>query len=62
MKTESTKYMENNLKDYLRYMGELEIARVDLPFDLRLNLIGQIKEKDMKYLPYLQKGLGVKLI
>ena len=49
-------------KKYLRYMGELEIARVDLPMDERLNLIGQIKEKDLKILPYVQKGFGVKLI
>ncbi|MBE5988750.1 MAG: DUF871 domain-containing protein [Paenibacillaceae bacterium] len=49
-------------KKYLRYMGELEIARVDLPMDERLNVIGQIKEKDMKYLTYVQKGFGVKLI
>ena len=49
-------------KKYLRYMGELEIARVDLPMDERLNVIGQIKEKDLKYLAYVQKGFGVKLI
>lgn len=49
-------------KKYLRYMGELEIARVDLPMDERLNVIGQIKEKDLKYLAYIQKGFGVKLI
>ncbi|WP_349671815.1 MupG family TIM beta-alpha barrel fold protein [Lacrimispora sp.] len=49
-------------KNYLRYMGELEIARVDLPMDERLNVIGQIKEKDLKFLPYVQKGFGVKLI
>jgi hypothetical protein len=49
-------------KDYLRYMGELEIARKDLPLDPRLNVIGQIKEKDMKYLPYIQKGFGLKLL
>lgn len=49
-------------KDYLRYMGELEIARVELPLDPRLNLIGQIKEKDMKYLPYLRNGFGIKFI
>ena len=49
-------------KKYLRYMGELEIARVDLPMDERLNVIGQIKEKDLKYLTYVQKGFGVKLM
>ena len=49
-------------KKYLRYMGELEIARVDLPMDERLNVIGQINEKDLKFLTYVQKGFGVKLI
>ncbi|MDW2796099.1 MupG family TIM beta-alpha barrel fold protein [Clostridium boliviensis] len=49
-------------RKYARYMGELEIARVDLPMDERLNVIGQIKEKDLKFLTYIQKGFGVKLI
>ena len=49
-------------KKYLRYMGELEIARVDLPMDERLNIIGQISKNDIKYLPYIQKGFGVKLV
>lgn len=49
-------------EDYLRYQGEVEIARVDLPFDERDNLIGQVCQKDIKYLPYLQKGFGVKLV
>jgi len=48
--------------DYLRYMGELEIARVDLPGEDRVNIIGQVDDSYMKYLPYIQKGLGVKLI
>lgn len=49
-------------KKYLRYMGELEISRVDLPIDERLNVIGQIRETDLKYLPFIQKGFGLKLI
>lgn len=49
-------------KDYLRYMGELEIARKDLPTDPRLNVVGQIDETDIKYLPYIQKGFGLKLL
>lgn len=49
-------------KKYLRYMGELEIGRVDLPLEERLNLIGEIGEKDKKYLAYIQKGFGLKLI
>lgn len=49
-------------QSYLRYMGELEIARIDLPVDDRVNVIGTIKESYIKYLPYIQKGLGVKLV
>ncbi len=49
-------------EDYLRYMGELEIARVDLPGEDRVNIIGQVHDSHIKYLPYVQKGLGVKLI
>lgn len=47
---------------YARYMGELEIARNDLPFDERLNVIGQINEQDLSYLPYIQKGFGIKFV
>ncbi len=43
-------------------MGELEIARIDLPKDNRVNVIGTIKKSHKKYLPYIQKGLGVKLV
>ncbi len=49
-------------KSYLRYMGELEIARIDLPGEDRVNIIGQVHDAHMKYLPYIQKGLGVKLV
>ncbi len=49
-------------ENYLRYMGELEISRVDLPGENRVNLIGQILDTHLKYLPYIQKGLGVKLV
>ncbi len=47
---------------YLRYMGELEIARLNLPGDERLNIIGEIIESDRKYLPYIRNGLGIKLL
>lgn len=42
-------------------MGELEIARVDLPKESRVNVIGKIEEEYKKYLPYIRKGLGVKI-
>jgi len=43
-------------------ISELEIARIDLPWEDRVNIIGQVQETHMKYLPYIQKGLGVKLV
>ena len=43
---------------YLRYMGELEICRVDMPSDPRVNVIGQVAVKDRKYLPYIREGMG----
>lgn len=43
---------------YLRYMGELEICRVDMPSDPRVNVIGQVAGKDRKYLPYIREGMG----
>jgi len=49
-------------KKYLRYMGELEIARMDLPEEERVNVIGQVTKTDEKYLPYIRNGLGFKLI
>ncbi len=49
-------------KKYLRYMGELEIARVDLPQEERVNIIGQVAQSDKKYLPYIRNGFGMKLV
>lgn len=49
-------------KKYLRYMGELEIARVDLPREERVNIIGQVAQADQKYLPYIRNSLGVKFV
>lgn len=46
---------------YLRYAGELEIARTDLPGDVRINCAGALDEKDLKLLPYLRDGFGVRL-
>lgn len=47
---------------YLRYMGELEIARVDLPAEERVTVIGQVDPAYVKYLPFIRQGLGVKLV
>lgn len=49
-------------KNYLRYMGELEIARMDLPEERRVNIIGQVSRNDEKFLPYIRNGLGFQFI
>ena len=47
---------------YLRYEGEVEIARQDLPRDERVNAIGHVDLEDLKYLPYIKNEIGIKLI
>ena len=47
---------------YLRYEGELEIARVDLPGDARMNVVGRVAEHDCRLLPYIRNGFGFKLV
>lgn len=49
-------------ENYLRYSGELEIARVDLPEEARVNIIGSINQEDIKYLQYIDKAMGFRLI
>lgn len=46
---------------YMRYEGELEIARQDLPGDERVNVIGRILPDDLKYLPYIQNETGMRI-
>ena len=43
---------------YLRYSGELEIARRELGFESRVNIIGKVDEEYLKYLPYIKDGMG----
>ena len=47
---------------YRRYMGELEAARVDLPADERLNIIGQVAPEYLRYLSCIRQGLGIKFV
>lgn len=47
---------------YMRYEGELEIARQNLPADERVNVIGQVAPEDLKYLPYIRQEMGVRLV
>jgi len=51
--------MSNKL--YLRYSGELEIARVDLPLNPWINVIGRLDECSIPYLPYIESGMGFML-
>jgi len=48
--------------DYLRYSGELEIARQDLEPESKVNIIGEVHIDDIKYLDYITDGLGFKFI
>lgn len=48
-------------RQYGRYEGEVEITRQDLPADGRVNVVGQVDQDDLKYLPYLKHGIGVQL-
>ena len=47
---------------YGRYEGELEIARVDLAGDARMNVVGQVNDVDLRLLPYITHGFGLKLV
>lgn len=51
--------MSNSL--YLRYEGELEIARCDLPVEPKVNIIGQVKDEYLQYLPFINSGMGFKI-
>lgn len=53
----------DNLK-YKRYAGEIQICKIDLPHDDRVNLIAQIKESELYLLDYIKGGdtLKFKLI
>lgn len=49
-------------QDYLRYSGELEIARKDLPLESKVNIVGQVKPESLPYLDYITEGMGFKFI
>lgn len=46
---------------YLRYSGELEIARKDLEPEEKVNIVGQVLPESLQYLDYITDGLGFKL-
>lgn len=47
--------------EYLRYAGELEICKKTLVADKRVNIIGKIDVEYIKYLNFIENGLGFKL-
>ncbi len=49
-------------EEYLRYSGELEIARIDLNPEEKVNVIGKVEEGYLKYLDYIDEGLGFKFV
>lgn len=49
-------------KDYLRYSGELEIARKDLQPESKVNIVGQVRPESLPYLDYITEGMGFKFM
>lgn len=49
-------------EQYLRYSGELEIARKDLEPESKVNIIGQIRPESQPYLDYIRDGMGFQLV
>lgn len=47
---------------YLRYEGELEISRVDMSGDERMNVAGKVASEDLRLLPYIRDGFGFRLV
>ncbi len=47
---------------YLRYSGELEIARRDLNPESKVNVIGQVDADYLKYLDYVTDGMGFRFV
>lgn len=47
---------------YLRYNGELEICRLDMNAEPRVNIAGYVDVEDQRYLAYIRDGMGFKLI
>ncbi|HEX3039800.1 MAG TPA: MupG family TIM beta-alpha barrel fold protein [Caproiciproducens sp.] len=46
---------------YLRYSGELEVARINLPPESKVNIVGRIKPESIPYLEYITDGMGFQL-
>ena len=42
--------------NYLRYMGEIQVIKRNLPADEKVNVVGQIIEKDQTLIQYIRAG------
>lgn len=49
-------------ESYLRYSGELEIARTDLEPESRVNIVGHVEDAYLPYLDYITDGMGFRLM
>ncbi len=49
-------------KDFLRYMGEVEIIRHDLPEDKRTNIVARVVDEDLPLLQYITPGRKFRLL
>lgn len=49
-------------QEYGRYCGEVEITRVDLPQDHRVNVIGKVGFSSLPHLPYIRYGQAFTLL
>lgn len=47
-------YITIDNKDYLRYCGELQICKKNLPMDKRVNVVGKVIEEDLCLLKYIE--------
>lgn len=48
--------------DYLRYAGELQIARRDLPPEAKVNQVGTVNSACLPYLSYIRDGMGFQFV
>ena len=45
-----------------RYQGELQILKLDLPADHRVNVVASLPDSELNLLKYLQPGVSFKLL
>ena len=47
---------------YLRYMGEIQITKKDLPSNEKVNRVAQVSQKDLPLLEQIRAGVNFKII